>query len=659
MFNRIKLQYKLLVTGCAMTVIPLLVISTVVYRQNKSMLNIAKSNTMRLSYSELDRIVESVYRMAEGHHQRQEIAKENMKYYLNVAREEVVSGGDISLDSEIVHWRAVNQFTKISIEADLPKIFVGKNWFGQVKDPKAQVPVVDRVQSLVGATCTVFQRMNPDGDMLRVATNVLAKNGNRAIGTFIPGVNPDGKPNPVVSAVLKGKTFNGRAFVVNAWYTTAYEPVFDADQNVIGMLYVGVPEEGLQGLRTAIMKIKIGKTGYVYVLDSKGTYVLSKNGKRDGENISMAKDANGTFFIQEICRKALALPPEQISEQKYPWKNKDENAARIKIAKIMYYKPMDWVIGAGAYTDEIFAASNEIQKMGNKGNKILLAVLGISFLAAFITWVFTSRSIAMPIHHIIKDLNEGADQVSCISTQVSASSQSLAEGASEQASSIEETSSSLEEMFAMTNQNAESAHQADILMKESKQVVSEASDSVAQLTRSMEEISKASEETFKIIKTIDEIAFQTNLLALNAAVEAARAGESGAGFAVVADEVRNLAMRAADAARNTAGLIDGTVNKVKDGATLVAGANDAFTHVLESAFKVSELIGEIATASNEQAQGVSQVNQAVIEMDKLIQQNAGNAEETASASGEMNEQALKMKKMVDKMVALLNGRLSK
>ena len=168
-------------------------------------------------------------------------------------------------------------------------------------------------------------------------------------------------------------------------------------------------------------------------------------------------------------------------------------------------------------------------------------------------------------------------------------------------------------------------------------------------------ISKSSEETGKIIKTIDEIAFQTNLLALNAAVEAARAGEAGAGFAVVAGEVRNLAMRAADAARNTAELIEGTVKKVNEGGELVATTNEAFTEVAESASKVGELVGEIAAASNEQAEGIEQVNKAVVEMDKVVQQNAANAEESASASEEMNAQAEQMKGFVDDLVALVGG----
>jgi methyl-accepting chemotaxis protein len=284
-----------------------------------------------------------------------------------------------------------------------------------------------------------------------------------------------------------------------------------------------------------------------------------------------------------------------------------------------------------------------------------MALLGVSLGVAALTWYLTAARIAKPIHRAIEGLRDGADQVASASGQISSSSQSLAEGASEQAASIEETSSSLEEMSSMTKLNAENAHQADALMKTANEVIAKANVSMNHLMGSMEQISKASEETSKIIKTIDEIAFQTNLLALNAAVEAARAGEAGAGFAVVADEVRNLAMRAAEAARSTSGLIEGTVRRIKEGSELVTKTNGAFGEVGKSADAVGKLVAEIAAASNEQAQGIEQVNKAVGEMDKVVQLNAANAEESASASEEMNAQAMDIKKVVQDLARLVGG----
>ena len=250
------------------------------------------------------------------------------------------------------------------------------------------------------------------------------------------------------------------------------------------------------------------------------------------------------------------------------------------------------------------------------------------------------------LHDALSQATLASEQVGSASGQVAESSQQLAEGSSEQAASLEETSSSLEQMSSMVKQNAENANQANNLMEEANQVVGKANNSMAELTNSMEEISKASEETSKIIKTIDEIAFQTNLLALNAAVEAARAGEAGAGFAVVADEVRNLAMRAADAAKNTADLIEGTVKRVKGGSDLVEKTNGEFNEVAGSVTKVGELVSEISAASQEQSKGIDQVNTAIAEMDKVTQTNAANAEESASASEEMSAQAQELNSML-------------
>jgi methyl-accepting chemotaxis protein len=181
---------------------------------------------------------------------------------------------------------------------------------------------------------------------------------------------------------------------------------------------------------------------------------------------------------------------------------------------------------------------------------LMLLFSGSAMLLGILIAFFLTRSIVKPINRIIAGLNDGSEQISSASSQVSGASQQLAQGASEQAAALEETSSSLEEMASMTRQNADNANEANLLINDTGRVVEQANDSMTELTGSMKDISAASDETAKIIKTIDEIAFQTNLLALNAAVEAARAGEAGAGFAVVADEVRNLAMRAADAAKN-------------------------------------------------------------------------------------------------------------
>ncbi len=283
-------------------------------------------------------------------------------------------------------------------------------------------------------------------------------------------------------------------------------------------------------------------------------------------------------------------------------------------------------------------------------------LLGLgSILIMFVVIYMILARLTRHIQGMVGELRVAADSVASASTQISGSSQQLAAGATEQAASIEESSASLEEMASMTRQNSDNSQQADSLMNEANTVVTRASEEVGELTTSMAAITSASEETQKIVKTIDEIAFQTNLLALNAAVEAARAGEAGAGFAVVADEVRNLALRAADAAKNTSDLIEDTYKRVQNGAVLVEKTKGAFAEIERSTAKVGELVAEIAAASREQAQGIEQVNTAVTEMDKVVQTNAATSEESASSSEEMNAQAEHMKDLVGELVALVDG----
>jgi methyl-accepting chemotaxis protein len=284
----------------------------------------------------------------------------------------------------------------------------------------------------------------------------------------------------------------------------------------------------------------------------------------------------------------------------------------------------------------------------------IITSIGALLLGLLSAWAIT-RAVSKPLQMVIVGLEGGSQELSSAADQVSISSQSLAEGASQQAAALEESSASMEQLAAMTHQNADNSRQADAMVLESDKIMAQANQTMQRLLGAMAKISSNSGETAKIIKTIDEIAFQTNLLALNAAVEAARAGEAGAGFAVVAEEVRNLALRAAEASKNTGDLIAKNITETKEGSQLVEETERQFKVMAESTHKISGLISEIANASQEQSSGIDQMNQATLEMDKVTQQVAASAEETAATSEELTAQAKALRGFVQQLSRIVHG----
>ena len=287
---------------------------------------------------------------------------------------------------------------------------------------------------------------------------------------------------------------------------------------------------------------------------------------------------------------------------------------------------------------------------------IAVKVVAMSLCLVFILLCIVNFFLVNPISQVIEGLAAVRSEVESASDEVSAAGMELTERSSKQASAIEETSASLEQMDSMTKQNAQNVIHANKLMIETSHIVKDAAASIDKLTNSIGRLSKTSEETRKIIKTIEEIAFQTNLLALNAAVEAARAGEAGAGFAVVAEEIRNLAMRSSEAARNTAAMIEASIQETKKEIDLVYKTNDAFTNLSEGSRKVGELLGEVATSSQEQADGIGQIATAMSEIDRVTQENTASVGRTTSVIDEMRNQTDRMKEFISELVALVGSR---
>lgn len=392
------LKRKIIGLAVLAAVLPVIVMMGLMGQFQSSVSELASKQLGAMAVTNITQIARDVYGICETSN---DLIQKKINNDLNVARDILKQHKGISVGKETVVWEAVNQLTQQTQKVTLPKLMAGGTWLGQNRNPASPTPVVDEVKRLVGVTCTIFQRMNDGGDMLRVATNVEDKDRRRAIGTYIPVLNPDGSANAVVASVLKGQSSHGLAYVVNTWYLTAYEPIKDPAGKVIGMLYVGEKLEAVASLRKAIMGIKVGQTGYVGVIGGKGVhrgqYVISKGGARDGESIWNEKDIYGNLVVQTIVDKALRQPKGEAFYHEYIWKNPDEARPRKKISAVMYFEPYDWVIVAGTYEDDFFQPVHRVNEMiGFLFWKLILAGALIILLSVGLAF-FMGRRMVHPL----------------------------------------------------------------------------------------------------------------------------------------------------------------------------------------------------------------------------------------------------------------------
>jgi methyl-accepting chemotaxis protein/methyl-accepting chemotaxis protein-1 (serine sensor receptor) len=384
---------------------------------------------------------------------------------------------------------------------------------------------------------------------------------------------------------------------------------------------------------------------------------VTKANKEVDEFTSLVETDDARQMIGEI--KSDIETAVQSHQELY----REASADRIEAAAaVLKDKAMPLLLRMGETCDRLerlqseqlakITADTEASVSRSRWITILLAVLSL-VVGVVVFWQV--RQINAGLRQTVTELGEGAEQVSSAAGQVSSSSQSLAQGASEQAASLEETSASSEEISSMARKNSENSRVAADLTTQSQEKFVQTNQSLEQSVVAMGEINTQSDKIAKIIKVIDEIAFQTNILALNAAVEAARAGEAGMGFAVVADEVRNLAQRCAQAAKDTAVLIEESIAKSNDGKAKVDQVATAFRAIAEEANKVKTLVDEVNLGSQEQVRGIEQIGKAIAQMDQVTQRTAANAEESASAAEELNAQSETLKDIVARLTAMVGG----
>jgi methyl-accepting chemotaxis protein len=525
--------------------------------------------------------------------------------------------------------------------------------------------VADRFTAQTGGNATIF--VASGDDFVRVSTSVKKENGARAIGTLLD------RNHPAYPLLRTGKSYIGLATLFGKQYVTQYDPIRDAAGKVIGVLYVGVDiNADLVALKAKIKEIKVGDTGYFYVLDAgtgKSNGNLLVHPSREGENILGSRDADGRPFIQEMLEKKTGFIT-------FPWRNAEQGATRTRDMMVSYgfFKDWNWVIAGGTFKDEITR-----EAVGLRNTYILFGLVALGLFALLLYFVVRAtitrplslardaavqiaegdltasidsarrdeigrlaqamNGISRNLSVVVGKVREGAEQISTASGEISDGNLDLCARTEQQASSLAATASSMGQLTATVRRNADNARQASQMAMSASQVAEKGGAMVAQVVDTMNSINQSSRKIVDIIGVIDGIAFQTNILALNAAVEAARAGEQGRGFAVVAGEVRNLAQRSAAAAKEIKTLIGASVDQVDAGSRLVEDAGATMDEVLASVGRVTGIMSEISAASAEQSSGIEHVNRAIGEMDKATQQNAALVEEASAAAKAMHDQA--------------------
>ena len=662
---QLTLKHKIIWLAVLAAALPVLVMSLLILTQKQALMTNIVNDMNLISKNDTGQIAKLVHQMCNMANRRTE---QRLREHVEAAWAELEAQGPIAFDTNQIAWVARNQFTQQATNISLPLMMLGQTRLTPNTDFQVQSPVVDVVTKFAQCYCTIFQRMNEEGDMLRVATTVPGSDGQRAIGTFIAHHNTQGEETPVLAAVLKGETYIGRARVLDQWHAAAYEPIWDspARKRVVGMLYVGFNLDKVnQELREAILSIVVGKTGYVYVLGGKGEqrghYIISKDGERDGADIWDSKDPDGNYFIQKIIAKGLETTNGSIAYERYPWQNKGESATRMKVAALTYFPAWDWIIGASMYEDDYHSVLVQLDAVVD--HILLVGPLGgiIVMLLAIGMALLIGTAIAKPINKIIgvaKVIAKGnlaeagqaieamqpamqkktKDEPSQLFTAISSMTQRLA-------SLVGQVQRSSVQLVSTATEIAAASHQQEAS-------VTEFGASTTEVTAAVKEISATSQELVRTMQDVKTVSAETEGLA-----DTGRAGLTGmeGSMRQLAEATTAISTRLAviNEKANAINSMVTTITKVADQTNLLSlnaaiEAEKAGEYGLGFsvvAREIRRLADQTAVASLEIDQTVREmqtsVTAGVMEMDKFtveVTQGVGAVSEIGVQMGRIIEQ---------------------
>jgi methyl-accepting chemotaxis protein WspA len=660
---KLTLKHKVIGLALSAALLPVVVMSLFIWLEKSRIHAVVRERVETLIRDKTDQIAKDVYALCES---ANALIQRQVDSNLRVARMILAKKGELTFDAEKTPWTAVNQLTQTEIEVELPKALVEGKWLGQNVDGKKQTPVVDEVRDTVGGTCTIFQRMNKQGDMLRIATNVLGHDGKRAIGTYIPAQSPDGTADPVVAAILKGETYHGPALVVDTWYLTAYEPILDAKGIVAGMLYVGVKRDAVASVREAIQSIKVGKTGYVAVYGAKGEhrgrYVVAKRGTQlEQTDIVNSTNEDGRLFIQEIITSALQLPKGSVAYDEYDWRLPGESASRTKLVAYTYFEPWDWIISPGTYRDDY---ENDWLVVESSLQRLLWYSVGVALILACLmigVAILIGGRIADPIGRITAvaqiiasgDLHAAAEALKSLSGTPQAAAAGGPAGApcgSDETgrlfAAIDTMTRSLSSLVGQVQysgiQVTSSATEIAASAKELEATAAEQAASTTEVVTSAQEISATSRG---LANTMEEVTAMASGTATLAAAGRQQLGDMETSMQQLADATCTISSRlsAINEKANNISNVATTINKVADQTNLLS-LNAAI-----EAEKAGEDGRGFSVVAREIRRLADQAAVATLEIDEIVKEM-----QTAVSAGvmEMDKFSAHVRHSVDEMAQI-------